>query len=79
LYRQAGLEQIGVTAHAGVYPPGHSRRTLLPDLVSSLGRAIADKRELALLDEAVRQHLADPHTLMMPHLFFAAWGRKPTG
>jgi ubiquinone/menaquinone biosynthesis C-methylase UbiE len=83
LYRQAGLEQIGVTAHAGVYPPGHSRRTLLLDLVSSLGhasaeRGLADDRELTRLDRAVRQHLADPNTLMMPHLFFAAWGRRPT-
>jgi hypothetical protein len=68
--------------HANVYPPGHSRRTILPDLVRSLRPAIlelglADERELAQVDRAVREHLADPRTIMMPHLLFVAWGRKP--
>ena len=82
LYREAGLEEIGVVVHAGTYPPGHSRRTLLPDLVRSLrpgivGLGLADERELAGIDRAVRRHLADPRTLVMPHLLMAAWGRKP--
>jgi hypothetical protein len=25
----------------------------------------------------VREHLDDPRTLVMPHLSFLAWGRKP--
>ena len=59
------------------------RRTLLPDLVRSLGPVIldlglCDERELAELDRAVREHLADPRTLMMPHLLVVAWGRKPS-
>ncbi len=29
------------------------------------------------MDRAVRRHLDDPGTLMMPHLLVAAWGRKP--
>jgi ubiquinone/menaquinone biosynthesis C-methylase UbiE len=82
LYREAGLEETGVVVHAGTYPAGHSRRTLLPDLVRSLCPAIfelglADERGLAGIDRAVRQHLADPRTLVMPHLLMAAWGRKP--
>jgi SAM-dependent methyltransferase len=82
LYRAAGLEEIGVVVHATAYPPGHSRRTILPDLVRSLHPAIielglADERELAEVDRAVRAHLADPRTLVLPHLLFAAWGRKP--
>jgi SAM-dependent methyltransferase len=82
LYREAGLEEISVMVHANVYPPGHSRRTILPDLVRSLRPAIlelglADERELAQVDRAVREHLADPRTIMMPHLLFVAWGRKP--
>jgi ubiquinone/menaquinone biosynthesis C-methylase UbiE len=82
LYREAGLEQISLVAHAGTYPAGHSRRTVLPDLARSLRPVIlqlglADERELAGLDQAVRRHLADPGTLVMPHLLFAAWGRKP--
>lgn len=82
LYRAAGLEEVGVVAHANVYPPGHSRRMVLPDLTRSLypiiiERGLADERELAEVDRAVREHLADPCTLVMPHLLFAAWGRKP--
>jgi ubiquinone/menaquinone biosynthesis C-methylase UbiE len=82
LYREAGLEETGVVVHAGTYPAGHSRRALLPDLVRSLRPAIfelglADERELAGIDRAVRQHLADPRTLVMPHLLMAAWGHKP--
>jgi ubiquinone/menaquinone biosynthesis C-methylase UbiE len=82
LYRQAGLADVEVTVHAKTYPAGHSRRTVIPDLVRSLQsviveRGLADERELAELDRAVREHLADPRTLMMPHLLVVAWGRKP--
>ena len=31
------------------------------------------------VDQAVREHLSDPGTLMLPHLLFLAWGRKPDG
>ncbi len=82
MYRRAGLTDIQVKVHANAYPAGHSRRTLLPDLVRSLHPVIrelglASDAELAGLDRAVRRHLADPDTLMMPHLLVAVWGRKP--
>jgi ubiquinone/menaquinone biosynthesis C-methylase UbiE len=82
LFREAGLEDIQVAVHAPAYQAGHSRRTLLPDLVRSLRPAIvdlglSDDQELTEVDRAVREHLADPRTLMMPHLLVAAWGRKP--
>ena len=81
LFRAAGLEQVQATVHAASYPAGHSRRTLIPDLVHSLRPTIlelglASEPELAELDSTVRLHLADPHTLMLPHLIVAAWGRK---
>jgi SAM-dependent methyltransferase len=84
LYRGAGLEEIGVTVHASAYPAGHSRRTILPDLVRSLHSTIlelglANERELSDLDRAVREHLTDPRTVAIGHLLFVAWGRKPTG
>ena len=83
LFRQAGLEDIEVVVSAPAYQVGHSRRTLLPDLARSLYPVIrdlelCDERELRELDHAVRVHLADPRTLMMPHLLIAAWGRKPS-
>lgn len=82
LFREAGLTDVGATVYAGSYPAGHSRRTVIPDLVCSLhpvilGLGLAGERELADVDAAVRAHLADPRTLVMPHLLVTAWGRKP--
>ena len=82
LFREAGLTDVGATVYAGSYPAGHSRRTVIPDLVRSLhpvilGLGLAGERELADVDAAVRAHLADPRTLIMPHLLVTAWGRKP--
>jgi ubiquinone/menaquinone biosynthesis C-methylase UbiE len=82
LYQQAGLTDIQLVAYASLYPAGHTRRTLRADLVVSLRPAIlelglASQQELDELDRTVREHLADPRTLMMPHLLFVAWGRKP--
>ena len=84
LYREQGLEDIGVEARAGVYRAGDSRRTVHLDLIRSMRPVIlelglADERELDQLDRAVRGHLDDPGTLVMPHLSFLVWGRKPGG
>ena len=82
LYRNAGLEEIEVVSYAPLYPAGHSRRTILPDLVRSLRPMIlelglSDERELGEVDRAVREHLADPRTVVMSHLLVVAWARKP--
>lgn len=82
LFRGAGLVDIGVEAKADIYPLGHSRRTIRADLVRSmrpkiLAAGIASESELDEVDRAVREHLSDPDTLMLPHLLFLAWGRKP--
>jgi SAM-dependent methyltransferase len=82
LLRQAGLTDIGVEARADIHPHGHSRRTLHADLVRSmrpkiLDRGIASEQELDEVDQAVREHLDDPDTLVLPSLLFLAWGRKP--
>jgi hypothetical protein len=42
-----------------------------------LERQLADDRELEELDRAAREHLSDPDTLVLPHLLFLAWGRRP--
>lgn len=82
LYREAGLQDIGVEAVAGVHRAADSRRTVIPDLVRSIHPVIvslglASQRELDELDRAVLAHLDDPRTLVMGHLSFLAWGRKP--
>jgi SAM-dependent methyltransferase len=81
LLRQAGLAGIGTQARADLYPHGHSRRTVRADLLRSmrtqiLAKGISDERELGEVDRAVRKHLDDPGTLVMPNLLFLAWGRK---
>jgi ubiquinone/menaquinone biosynthesis C-methylase UbiE len=82
LYRQAGLTDVTVEVRAGVYPAGHSRRTIRADLARSIrpqiiAMGLADEQELDELDTAVRKHFEDPDVLVMPHLNFLAWGRKP--
>ena len=82
LYRNAGLQEVGTEARAVAYPPGHSRRTIWADLTRSvrpqiLDMGLADEHELDRLDTAVREHVQDPDTVVMPHPWFLAWGRKP--
>jgi ubiquinone/menaquinone biosynthesis C-methylase UbiE len=84
LYRGAGLEEVSVEMRAPVYPAGHSRSTLRPDLVRSMRPMIielglADDRELDQVDRAVREHLDDPRTVVMSCMYVLAWGRKPEG
>jgi SAM-dependent methyltransferase len=82
LLRAAGLTDVGVEAAADIYPAGHSRRTIRLDLVRSmrskiLERNLAGQQELEDTDRAAREHLGDPDTLVLSHLLFLAWGRKP--
>jgi hypothetical protein len=82
LYRDAGLQDVVIEARSGVYPLGHSRRTIRPDLVRTLrsqilALGVADEQELDELDAAARTHLADPDVVVMPGLYFLAAGRKP--
>lgn len=82
LLRAAGLSDVGVDARVDLYPLGHSRRTIRVDLVRSMrakiiARGIAGEKELDALDRAAREHLADPNTLVLPGVYFQAWGRKP--
>jgi len=82
LYRDAGLEDVGFHVFADVHPVGHRRRMIVADLARSLRPKILDwevitERELDELDRAARSHLADPRTVVLPVLYFTAWGRKP--
>lgn len=82
LYREAGLEHVAVEARATVYPAGHSRRTVRADLVRSMRSQIVDmglaaEQELDELDTAARRYFENPEVLVMPGLYFLAWGRKP--
>ena len=82
LFREAGLVEVDVEARADLYAMDNSRRTSRPDLVRSMRpkivqRGLVSEQVLDEIDHAVRKHLDDPNTLVMPSLLFLAWGRKP--
>ena len=82
LLTEGGLTEVGVHARVDLYPPGHSRRTIRLDLIRSMRakiveRGIATEQELDDLDRAGRAHLQDPLVLVLPGVYFQAWGRKP--
>lgn len=83
LFRQAGLTNIGIKARAELYPPGHTRRTILLDLVRSMRpkivqRGIAREQEFDDLDRAAHECLNDPCALVLSPAMFLTWGRKTT-
>ena len=81
MLRDAGVGEIEVRPLVHVYPPGHGRRTILLDFVENVsgrlvetGSVVPD--ELEALTRSLRQHLDDPDTVVVSHLFLQAWGHK---
>ncbi|HEX6450867.1 MAG TPA: hypothetical protein VF060_15565 [Trebonia sp.] len=77
-----GHPNYGITEDRLANQRRYSRRTIRLDLVRGLRpvivqHGIADEAELDELDRVLRDHLADPDTLVMPFLYFMTWGRKP--
>ena len=82
LFRAAGLEVSGVEAIVQMYPVGHSRRMIRPDLLRStraqvVAMGLASEAELDELDAAARAHFDDPRTIVVSGLLFLVWARKP--
>ncbi len=82
ILRGAGMVDVKVEARADMYALGHTRRTVMPDLVRGMRPKIVElglmsEGDLEALDRDVRAYLDDPNTLVLPHLFFLASGRKP--
>ena len=82
LLRAAGLADVQVRPVIHLYPPGHPRRPIFPQFVENVrerlvGRGLLGDGELGDLLASVRAHLDDPDTLVISHLFFQAWGRRP--
>ena len=82
MFRDAGIVDIHVNPVIHVYPPGHNRRTIFWDFLQNVrdrvvAHGLIGEPELTSLMDALRCHIDDPRTLVVSHLFFQVWGRKP--
>lgn len=82
MFREAGLTDVRTHPLVHLYPPEHSRRTIFWDFLNNvreglLTQKLVSEPELDELMQALHAHIADPHTLMISHLFVQTWGRKP--
>jgi ubiquinone/menaquinone biosynthesis C-methylase UbiE len=81
MLRDAGLVKVQTRPLIHVYPPGHERRMILWQFVENLRERLLAQEVLnaAELDEllaTLKQHMEDPDTLVVSHLFFQVWGHK---
>ena len=82
MLRSAGVGDVRVNPVIHVYPHGHGRRTIFWDFVRNLrnrlhGSGVITEREVDELLGDLRRDLDDPDRLVVSHLFFQVWGRKP--
>ncbi len=81
MLREQGLTDVHVHPLVHAYPPGHSRRMLLPEFVENAReRILADglipAADLDALVASLRRQLEKPTTLVVSSLFIQAWARK---
>jgi SAM-dependent methyltransferase len=83
LLRRAGLVDVRVRPVLYIdHELGHPRRLVLADFAENLrdrliSSELITRAEFDGLHAALRQHLADPGTTVVSHLYVQAWGRKP--
>ncbi len=82
LFREAGLVDIEVKPVIHVYPHGHNRRAIFWDFLQNVRDRILEQKfisesEFGELTAELKEHLDRPDTLVVSHLFFQVWGRKP--
>lgn len=82
LLRAAGLVDVQVNPIVHIYPPGYQRRSILADFVENLRDRLVEggfveHDELTSITQKITDHVADPNTTVVSHLFIQAWGHKP--
>jgi len=82
LFREAGLVDIEVNPVIHVYPHGHSRRAIFWHFLQNVRDRLLEEEliaesEFSELTAELKEHLDRPDTLVVSHLFFQVWGRKP--
>jgi SAM-dependent methyltransferase len=83
LLREAGLTDIQVRPIVHVYPKGHPRREIFVDFIQNVRAELLEAgrieaKELDGLMTELKAHLAREDVLVISHLFFQVWGRKPS-
>ena len=84
MFRDAGIVDIQVKPIINVYPHGHNLRTIFCDFLQNVrdrlvAQGLISAGELKDLMEELKADLDDPGRLVVSHLFFQVWGRKPDG
>ena len=82
LLRDAGLVDVEVSPVIHVYPRGHSRRKIFWQFLQNVRDRIIEQdliaeSEFNQLMTELKEHLHREDTLVVSHLFFHVWGRKP--
>ena len=82
LFREAGLTDIQVRPIVHVYPWGHSRREIFVRFIENVRAELTEAGRIAPEDlddllTALVAHLAREDVLVISHMFFQVWGRKP--
>ncbi len=82
MLREAGMRDVETHPIVHVYKPGHDRRTILWDFAANLredlvARGLIGRTELERLMSELKAHLDDPDVLVVSHLYFQVFGRKP--
>jgi len=82
LFRESGLIDIEVHPVIHIYPHGHNRRAIFWHFLRNvrdrvLERKLISESEFNELTAELKEHLDRPDALVVSHLFFQVWGRKP--
>jgi SAM-dependent methyltransferase len=82
MLRAAGVVDIHVNPVIHAYAAGNPRRTIFWDFVQNVRDRLVEggyvgEAELDDLLDALKRHLDNEGTLVVSHLFFQVWGRKP--
>ncbi|ADO71702.1 methyltransferase domain-containing protein [Stigmatella aurantiaca] len=82
LLREAGLTDIQVRPIVYVYPKGHPRREIFVHFIQNVRTELLEAgrieaKELDGLMTELVAHLAREDVLVISHMFFQVWGRKP--
>ena len=81
MLRAGGLLDVQIVPRIHAYPLGNTHRYILCDLLENVRDQILKQGLLTEVEfreqiNDLKRHLDDANTLVIPHLFFQAWGKR---